>query len=988
MINNIQEQVDTYEGMGIPALQKMQQQNPKLLVGIALENLEKTVQEDQRAKLMGTGAVGPSVIDKKLMGLGGLGQQQALATARPGLQQRGKQIQAAQMRKAMGMQPGMQPGMQQAPMRMADGGIVGFDNGGKVQPIPMLMQKYGSEKVMEFLNEQKRFRDIEGNVSPQAREQFEMMKANFRSRYADEPEFLKDMDEAQGRAIVDISEEVSMADGGIVALKEGGFPDLSGDGKVTQKDILMGRGVVDKAQGGIVGFRNRGLVRADDINMENLLNALMIAESGGDPDAVSDVGAEGAYQIMPSTAAQPGFGVSPMEGSRFDPEASRSFAREYLQAMIDRYDGDIEAALIAYNAGAGNADKFISAGRDYEVLPLAMQTQPYVNRVMGELEKEDRRRDIQLGGGRTISTTAPESYTERQRRLKREEQRARETASYPRQVKEGTMYEPNIPDALLVAQAQDKLLAPARLQEQLIAAGDARNQYTPEEQAAGGVGYLQSIGRRQEEAANRASNFLKMMANNQSMINAADPATNLAGINTNQKFIPAGGMDSPAQRMDKAFPGLADSAARYAMSKNVPDINTNKVAVPESTRGNNFFTNIRDDLGEIVNYIRGLFNEGGEVRGFQEGDLVELESGEQVIPLSSVSDDPNILEKTIQLIQDNPYEAASLGLMFIPGVGPGYVAGRAALSAGIAGTRAAAPLISSFLRGKSVMQPAAGRLGRLGQKLFTKERTSGPYSTVRGSVGGTRPGPYKTKQMSPEEAKKLGIPLKREFSPLRTAQSAIGLNVGAAGLGSLLGDDEAVAQPPKELTDMERMQRDVPAVYDAFKKAAEGNKENKNKQEDKKGILSRLGSALSSDRANALYDAFQTLGMAGGAARGQEGTQLIANQMARDFQQQELDAMRERIDVDRDAFATQERLAQFDLIQALVGSPTFDTLAQQVAEEMQEDAQSVEVLNETLKRLLGAINQSSPGLAIGGGGGTGGGGLLVEEAADYFRPQE
>lgn len=41
MINNIQEQVDTYEGMGLPALQKMQQQNPKLLVGIALENLEK-----------------------------------------------------------------------------------------------------------------------------------------------------------------------------------------------------------------------------------------------------------------------------------------------------------------------------------------------------------------------------------------------------------------------------------------------------------------------------------------------------------------------------------------------------------------------------------------------------------------------------------------------------------------------------------------------------------------------------------------------------------------------------------------------------------------------------------------------------------------------------------------------------------------------------------------------------------------------------------
>ena len=40
------------------------------------------------------------------------------------------------------------------------------------------------------------------------------------------------------------------AQGGIVAFKDGGFPDLSGDGKVTRKDILMGRGVVSKAEGG------------------------------------------------------------------------------------------------------------------------------------------------------------------------------------------------------------------------------------------------------------------------------------------------------------------------------------------------------------------------------------------------------------------------------------------------------------------------------------------------------------------------------------------------------------------------------------------------------------------------------------------------------------------------------------------------------------------------------------------------------------------
>ena len=185
---------------------------------------------------------------------------------------------------------------------------------------------------------------------------------------------------------------------------------------------------------------------------------------------------------------------------------------------------------------------------------------------------------------------------------------------------------------------------------------------------------------------------------------------------------------------------------------------------------------------------------------------------------------------------------------------------------------------------------------------------------------------------------------------------------------------------------MQRLQQELPNVYAGLKqgtskyaqdkatRSREGAENARNRmqgkggQGDRGGILSRLGSALSSDRANSLYDAFQTLGMAGGAARGQEGTQLIANQMARDFQQQELDTMRERIDVDREAFGTTERMAQFDLIQALVGSPTFDTLAQQVAEELQLEEQSVAVLNETLKRLLGAINQSSPGLNIGGGG--------------------
>lgn len=50
-------------------------------------------------------------------------------------------------------------------------------------------------------------------------------------------------------------------DGGLIKkLKNGGFPDLSGDGKVTKKDILMGRGVVKKAMGGSInGLKKMGM---------------------------------------------------------------------------------------------------------------------------------------------------------------------------------------------------------------------------------------------------------------------------------------------------------------------------------------------------------------------------------------------------------------------------------------------------------------------------------------------------------------------------------------------------------------------------------------------------------------------------------------------------------------------------------------------------------------------------------------------------------
>ena len=44
--------------------------------------------------------------------------------------------------------------------------------------------------------------------------------------------------------------------GGPMKMKDGGFPDLSGDGKVTQKDVLMGKGVIKKNMGGKVSKKS------------------------------------------------------------------------------------------------------------------------------------------------------------------------------------------------------------------------------------------------------------------------------------------------------------------------------------------------------------------------------------------------------------------------------------------------------------------------------------------------------------------------------------------------------------------------------------------------------------------------------------------------------------------------------------------------------------------------------------------------------------
>lgn len=66
----------------------------------------------------------------------------------------------------------------------------------------------------------------------------------------------------------------------------------------------------------------------------------------------SPTGALGKYQILPSTAKDPGFGITPIPDLAKAPEAEhKRFATEYLSAMYKEFGNDMEKALAAYNAG-------------------------------------------------------------------------------------------------------------------------------------------------------------------------------------------------------------------------------------------------------------------------------------------------------------------------------------------------------------------------------------------------------------------------------------------------------------------------------------------------------------------------------------------------------------------------------------------------------------------------------------------------------------
>lgn len=114
-----------------------------------------------------------------------------------------------------------------------------------------------------------------------------------------------------------------------------------------------------------------------------LVKAIIMAESGYNPRAVSKKGAKGLMQLMPSTAQD--LGVEDI----FNPEQNISGGVRYFKQLVNRFDGDVRLALAAYNAGSQKV-------RDHQGIPPYKSTHYYIEKVFKYYQKYKTQMTVEM----------------------------------------------------------------------------------------------------------------------------------------------------------------------------------------------------------------------------------------------------------------------------------------------------------------------------------------------------------------------------------------------------------------------------------------------------------------------------------------------------------------------------------------------------------------------------------------------------------------
>jgi soluble lytic murein transglycosylase len=129
-----------------------------------------------------------------------------------------------------------------------------------------------------------------------------------------------------------------------------------------------------------------------------LIAAVIYAESKFD-DRTSSAGARGLMQITPDAAKEierHSGGTTFRLGDLSDPEINIRYGTYLLRELLDRYEGDVVAALAAYNAGPANVDRWGGSGLTMAAIPFP-ETRAYVENVLDKQRAYREKYGTELG---------------------------------------------------------------------------------------------------------------------------------------------------------------------------------------------------------------------------------------------------------------------------------------------------------------------------------------------------------------------------------------------------------------------------------------------------------------------------------------------------------------------------------------------------------------------------------------------------------------